>query len=99
MLLFDYVILTMHTASHCLEYMTLEWVERNHWDDELPMFELLLNPHLKILDLLETNMLHINEKIHIVQLASVRCSVKINSSFLYRSELMNNFFNYSNSLH
>jgi hypothetical protein len=58
------------------------------------MFELLLNPHLKILDLSEVNMLPINESLEslcIVRLASVRCSVKINSSFLYSSELMTNF--------
>jgi hypothetical protein len=88
--LFDYAILTMHTASHCLEYMTLEWVERNHWDITKETIELLLNPHLKILDLSISNM-HITDSFRIVRLASVRRSVKINSLFLYRSELMNNF--------
>ncbi|XP_046453643.1 uncharacterized protein LOC124201192 isoform X4 [Daphnia pulex] len=59
--------------SHCLEYMTLEWVERNHWVITKEMFELLLNPHLKILDLSKSNM-HITDSLRIVRLASVRCS-------------------------
>ncbi|XP_046454758.1 uncharacterized protein LOC124202469 [Daphnia pulex] len=59
--------------SHCLEYMTLEWVKRNHWGKKKEMFELLLNPHLKILDLSKWNM-HITDSLHIVRLASVRCS-------------------------
>jgi hypothetical protein len=81
--------------------MTLEWVKRNHWVKK-EMFELLMNPHLKILDLsklVKCHDMHITDRVWIVLLASVRCSVKINSLFLYRSELMNNFFNYSNSLH
>ncbi|XP_046653360.1 uncharacterized protein LOC124344011 [Daphnia pulicaria] len=59
--------------SHCLEYMTLERVKRNPWDNELQMFELLLNPHLEILDLSKSYM-HITDSLRIVRLASVRCS-------------------------
>jgi hypothetical protein len=71
--------------------MTLEWVKRNHcWVITKEMFELLLNPHSKTLDLSKWNM-HITDRLRIVRLASVRCSVKINSSFLHRNELMNNF--------
>jgi hypothetical protein len=73
--------------------MSLEWVERNHWvitKETIPTIELLLNPHLKILDLSESYM-HITDSLRIVRLASVRCSVKINSSLLDRNELMYNF--------
>ncbi|EFX80501.1 hypothetical protein DAPPUDRAFT_304136 [Daphnia pulex] len=60
--------------SHCLEYMTLEWVKRNHcWVITKEMFELLLNPHSKVLDLSKWNM-HITDRLRIVRLASVRCS-------------------------
>jgi hypothetical protein len=65
-------------------------VERNHWVITKEMCELLLNPHLKILNLSKWNV-RFTDSLHIVRLASVRCSVKINPSFLSRNELMNNF--------
>ncbi|XP_046452052.1 uncharacterized protein LOC124200011 isoform X6 [Daphnia pulex] len=81
--------------SHCLEYMTLEWVKRNHWVTK-EMFELLLNPHLKILDLSKLGKghdMHITDRVCIVRLASVRCSqlTTLKISFFTINQVENTF--------
>jgi hypothetical protein len=75
----------LHTAYHCLEYMTKNW-----WFTE-DMFDLLLNPHTKVLNLSRSPCLspdylrtgcHAKENLRICGLASIRCSVIINSAIL-----------------
>ncbi len=92
----------LHTASHCLEYMTECFLQDHSLTEEMfdlllsphlkvldlseEMFELLLSPHLKVLDLSQEDYLDIEldakRNFHIIPLASVRCSVIINSALL-----------------
>jgi hypothetical protein len=79
----------LHTAYHCLEYMT-EYLLENHSLTE-EMFVLLLNPHTKVLDLslspdlsphyLRTGC-NAKKNLRICGLGSIRCSVIINSALL-----------------
>ncbi len=79
----------LHAASHCLEYIIQCLKEGGRLKEE--MFDLLINPHSKVLDLsknafvLNENDDDVERNLRIVHLASVRCSVKINSSLLYKS--------------
>ncbi|XP_046437995.1 uncharacterized protein LOC124189402 [Daphnia pulex] len=73
-----------HLPYHCLEYMT-----ENHCLTE-DMFDLLLNPHTKVLDLLDSYLLpdfSPERNLRICGLASVRCSqlttLKINEGCQY----------------
>jgi hypothetical protein len=84
---------SLHAASHCLEYIIQCLNEGGRLNEE--MFDLLLNPHLKVLDLSENAFVFtekgVKRHLRIVSLASVRCSVIIISSLLCKRGLMNNF--------
>ncbi len=91
----DYYYLSMsfslHAASHCLDYITRCLKEGGRLNED--MFDLLINPHLKVLDLSKNasvsteNDDDIETNLRIVRLASVRCSVIFNSLLLYKSGL------------
>ncbi len=69
----------LHTAYHCLKYVT------ENYELTEDMFDLLLNPHTKVLDLLDSDVLpdfSLERNLRICGLASVRCSVIINSAIL-----------------
>jgi hypothetical protein len=84
---------SLHAASHCLEYIIQCINEDGRLKEE--MFDLLLNPHSKVLDLSENAFVFtekgVKRHLRIVSLASVRCSVIIISSLLCKRGLMNNF--------
>ncbi|EFX83110.1 hypothetical protein DAPPUDRAFT_316116 [Daphnia pulex] len=65
---------SLHTASHCLEYVIQCLIEKGRLKEE--MLELLINPHLKVLDLSKEASFEseVERNLRIVRLASVRCS-------------------------
>jgi hypothetical protein len=67
----------LHAASHCLEYMTECLLKDYYWITE-DMFDLLLSPHMKVLDLSQ-NYLGTGcvayRNLRIFRLASDRCLV------------------------
>jgi hypothetical protein len=84
---------SLHAASHCLEYIIQCLEEDRRLKEE--MFDLLINPHSKVLDLSKNAFVStekgVKRYLRIVSLASVRCSVIIISSLLCKRGLMNNF--------
>jgi hypothetical protein len=78
---------SLHAASHCLEYIIQCLNEGRRLKEE--MFDLLINPHSKVLDLSKNAFVSTENdddietiNLRIVWLASVRCSVIFNSSNL-----------------
>jgi hypothetical protein len=91
----------LHTASHCLEYMT-ECLLKDYSITE-DMFDLLFkSPHTKVLDLSQDYLgtgYDANRNFRIVRLASVRCLVIQQFSIIIVVNLCVTLCNNSNSLH